>query len=94
MSNVIVRIPAPLRGFTEGRADINADGATVGEIMRRVGDAHPELLPRVLKADGQPREFVNLYLGSDNVQALQGMGTPVSDGDILSILPAVAGGGA
>ena len=94
MSRVIVRIPTPLRGFAGGNAEIAADGASVGAVMGAIGAEYPELLERVMKADGQPREFVNIYLGSDNVRTLNGMDTPVGDGDILSILPAVAGGAA
>ncbi|MXW45325.1 MAG: MoaD/ThiS family protein [Gammaproteobacteria bacterium] len=92
MSSVIVRIPTPLRGFAEGQSEIAAEGADVGAVLSAVGAAHPELLARVMKDDGQPREFVNIYLGSDNVRTLDGMDTPVGEGDVLSILPAVAGG--
>lgn len=94
MSRVTVRIPTPLRGFAGGLSEITAEGADVGAVMSAIGAEHPELAERVMKADGQPREFVNIYLGSDNVRTLEGMNTGVADGDILSILPAVAGGGA
>ena len=92
MSSVIVRIPTPLRGFAGGNAEIAAEGADVGAVLSAIGAEHPELLERVMKDDGQPREFVNIYLGSDNVRTLEGMDTPVAEGDVLSILPAVAGG--
>ena len=92
MSGVVVRIPTPLRGFTGGKGEIGGSGATVGEAIRSAGAEFPGLMERVLKADGQPREFVNIYLGSENIKALEGLDTPVSDGDVLSILPAVAGG--
>ncbi len=92
MSSVILRIPTPLRGFTGGKGEIGGSGGTVGEAIRSAGAEFPGLLERVLKSDGQPREFVNLYLGSDNIRALDGLDTPVSEGDVLSILPAVAGG--
>lgn len=94
MSRVIVRIPTPLRGFAGGNAEIAADGASVGAVLGAVGAEYPELLERVMNDDGQPREFVNIYLGSDNVRTLDGMDTPVSEGDVLTILPAVAGGAA
>ena len=94
MSRVTVRSPTPLRGFAGGRNEIVADGADVGAVMSAIGADHPELLERVVKDDGQPREFVNIYLGSDNVRTLDGMNTPVGEGDVLSILPAVAGGAA
>ncbi len=92
MSSVTVRIPTPLRGFAGGNAEIAADGASVGAVLGAVGAEYPELLERVMKDDGQPREFVNIYLGSDNVRTLDGMDTAVGEGDVLSILPAVAGG--
>ena len=92
MSRVTVRIPTPLRGFAGGNSEIAADGADVGAVLSAIGAEHPELLERVMKDDGQPREFVNIYLGSDNVRTLNGMNTSVGEGDVLSILPAVAGG--
>ena len=92
MSSVMVRIPTPLRGFTGGKGEIGASGATVGEVIRSAGAEFPGLMERVLKPDGQPREFVNIYLGGDNISALDGLETPVGAGDVLSILPAVAGG--
>ena len=92
MSRVLLRIPTPLRGFTGGKGEIDAAGATVGEVIRSAGAEFPGLMERVLKPDGQPREFVNLYLGNENISALDGLNTPVNSGDVLSILPAVAGG--
>ncbi|MDE0128315.1 MAG: MoaD/ThiS family protein [Gammaproteobacteria bacterium] len=94
MSSVIVRIPTPLRSFAGGQSEITAEGADVGAVLGAIGADHPELLARIMKDDGQPREFVNIYLGSDNVRTLNGMDTPVSEGDVLSVLPAVAGGAA
>ena len=93
MSRVLVRIPTPLRGFTAGKGEIEGHGETVGEVIQMAGAGFPGLMERVLKPDGQPREFVNLYLGSENISAMQGLETPVREGDVLSILPAVAGGG-
>jgi len=94
MSSVIVRIPTPLRGFAGGQSEIAAEGADVGAVLNAIGAEYPEMLARIMKDDGQPREFVNIYLGSDNVRTLDGMDTRVREGDVLSILPAVAGGAA
>ena len=94
MTSVTVRIPAPLRSYTHGADELRAEGATVAEAMRTLGAAHDGLLVRVLTPDGEPRQFVNIYLGSRNVRTLQGMATPVNDGDVISIVPAVAGGAA
>lgn len=92
MTTVTVRIPTPLRSYTQGADEVRAQGATVAEAIHTLGMAHDGLLARVLTAEGEPRQFVNIYLGSRNVRALQGMATPVSEGDVISIVPAVAGG--
>jgi len=92
MNTVVVRIPTPLRSYTKGADEVHATGATVAEVMSALGAMHQGLLERVLDAEGEPRQFVNIYLGARNVRALQGMSTPVGEGDVISIIPAVAGG--
>ena len=92
MTGTTVRIPTPLRPFTGGADEVVAQGATVGDVLREVGCRHEGLRERVLDERGQVRQFVNLFLGSKNVRTLQGLETPVHDGDVLSIIPAVAGG--
>ena len=94
MTTVTVRIPTPLRSYTQGADEVRTEGATVAEVMRTLGTACDGLLARVLTAEGEPRQFVNIYLGSRNVRALRGMETPVNEGDVISIVPAVAGGAA
>ncbi|MGH8478316.1 MAG: molybdopterin-synthase adenylyltransferase MoeB [Gammaproteobacteria bacterium] len=92
MTQVTVRIPMPLRTFTGGVAEVVGSGATVREVLAALGQDHSGLLPRILTPEGQIRSFVNLYLGEDNVRALQGLDTTVPEGVVLSIIPAVAGG--
>ena len=94
MTTVTVRIPTPLRAYTQGADEVRAEGDTVAEAMRTLGAACDGLLARVLTPEGEPRQFVNIYLGSRNVRALEGMETPVNEGDVISIVPAVAGGAA
>ncbi|MBI1904655.1 MAG: MoaD/ThiS family protein [Rhodocyclales bacterium] len=93
MSHIVIRIPTPLRGHTAGADEVPVEARSVGEALARLGELHPGILERVLDGDGQPRQFVNIFLGSGNVRALDGMNTPVRDGDVLAIIPAVAGGG-
>ena len=93
MSTVVIRIPTPLRSYTQGADEVCVQGNTVKEALDALGAVHGGMLERVLSADGEPRQFVNIYLGSQNVRALTGMQTPVKDGDVVSIIPAVAGGG-
>lgn len=92
MATVTVRVPTPLRGYTGGNAVLEAQGDDVGEIVRRLSQEHQGFGERVLNPAGEPRSFVNLFLGDENIRSLDGLQTPVRDGDVLSIVPAVAGG--
>lgn len=92
MSTVMVRIPTPLRSFTGGADEVRAEGATIGEVLKALGTVHTGLLEQVINPQGELRNFVNVYLGGDNVRSLRGLATPVSDNDVISIVPAVAGG--
>lgn len=92
MANVTVRIPTPLRSFTNGADQVSAQGRTVGEVLQDLGTAHAGLLGRIVEPDGRLRNFVNLFVGSRNIRTLDGLETAVAEGDVLSIVPAVAGG--
>jgi molybdopterin converting factor small subunit len=92
MATVTVRVPTPLRSFTGGKAVVEAQGGDVGEVVRSLGDRHQGFGERVLDAEGEPRSFVNVFLGEENIRSLAGLQTPVHEGDVLSIIPAVAGG--
>lgn len=92
MNTVVIRIPTPLRSYTQGIDEVRVRGNTVAEALQALGAAHDGVLARVLSPDGEPRQFVNIYLGSQNVRAHKGLQTPVKDGDVISIIPAVAGG--
>lgn len=92
MSRAVVRIPTPLRSFTAGADEVTAEGATVGEVLRALGERHQGILAKVLDDAGKVRPFVNVYLGKQNVKALGGLEAEVGDGDVVSIVPAVAGG--
>ena len=91
-ARIRVRVPTPLRAFTEGEGEVIVEGPTVGAVLAELGSRYAGLLERVLTPEGETRKFVNIYLGSNDVRSLQGMATPVSEGDVLSIVPAVAGG--
>jgi sulfur-carrier protein len=92
MSSVTIRIPTPLRSYTQGADEVRVDASSIAEAMAALGAQHDGLLVRILNDSGEPRQFVNIYLGSQNIRAVGGMQTPVADGDIVSIIPAVAGG--
>jgi len=88
-----VRLPTVLRQHAGRQSVVRADGATVGEVLEELISAHPGLSGQVLGADGKTlHRFVNVYLNDDDVRYLERLDTKVSDDDVISILPAVAGG--
>lgn len=89
---VTVKIPSPLRGLTGERATVDAAGSTLAELVEELEGAYPGMRERLLEADGQLRRFVNVYVNGEDVRFLEGIGTAVSEGDEVSIVPAVAGG--
>ena len=89
--SVSVKIPTQLREATGGEAQATVDGATVGEALDALYDRYGELRSRIAE-DGGLRRFVNVYVGGEDIRFLDGLETPVSDGDEVTILPAVAGG--
>lgn len=92
MSQVVVRLPAALRPFAEGEAELHVPAGTLSDVIRAAGERHPQLPARLLTPDGALRPLVNVFVGRDNVRDLQGLGTVVADGAEVFILPAVAGG--
>jgi molybdopterin converting factor small subunit len=92
MAEVVVRIPAALRTFAGDAAELRARAGTVCEVLGELGGRHPQLLQRLLTAEGELRPFVNIFIGRTSVRAMSGLATRVTDGEIVTILPAVAGG--
>ena len=88
---VTVKIPSQLRGVTEGEGEIEVDGETVGDALDAVFEQHAELRERITE-DGGLRRFVNVYVSGEDIRFQDGLDTELSDGDEVTILPAVAGG--
>ncbi len=88
---VTVKIPSQLRGVTEGEGEIEVEGATVGEALHAVFEQHADLRERITE-DGGLRRFVNVYVSGEDIRFQDGLDTELSDGDEVTILPAVAGG--
>ena len=88
---VTVKIPAQLRSVTGGEEEIEVEGATVGEALDAVFADHGELRERITE-DGTLRRFVNVYVSGEDIRFQDGLETAISDGDEVTILPAVAGG--
>ena len=89
---VTIKLPTQLRTSAGGVAETQAEGGTVGEVLEALYTQHGELRDRIAGDDGEPRRFVNVYVGGEDIRFLDGLATPVADGDELTILPAVAGG--
>ena len=91
-ARALVRIPTPLRSYTGGAHEVPVNGSTVGEVLRSLTQRHDGLGAMIFGESGQLRPFVNVFVGSRDVRNLDGLETPLADGAILSIIPAVAGG--
>jgi len=89
--SISVKIPAQLRAMTGGESDIEATGATVGEALDSVFERHEGLRERITE-NGELRRFVNVYVGGEDIRFDDGLQTALSEGDEVTILPAVAGG--
>lgn len=87
-----VRIPTSLRSFTRNQEEVTAAGATVGEVLRELEKRFPGLGARLLDDKGAVRRYVNIFHNDEDIRFLQELETPVSDGDRLTIIPAIAGG--
>jgi len=89
---VTVKLPTQLRAAAGNAAEAEVEGTTVGEALEALYHQHTELRSRIADDGGALRRFVNVYLGGEDIRFLEGLETPISDGDELTILPAVAGG--
>lgn len=87
-----VRIPPVLRPSVGGEKELDANGSSVGEILRSVADRYPDTAAQLFSGDGQLNRYVNVYLNDEDVRVLDGLETAVGARDTLVILPAMAGG--
>lgn len=90
--SIKVRIPSPLRNFTQGADVVEIDGANVGEVLNGLKSKASGIETRLFKAPNQLNRFVNVYLNDEDVRFLKNLETPVKEGDEISIVPAIAGG--
>jgi MoaD family protein len=89
---VEVKLPTLLRVHAGGESSISAEGATVGEVFSDLTSRFPGLAANLIGDDGNLHKFVNVYRNDDDIRYLDALDTKVADGDVISILPAVAGG--
>ena len=87
-----VRIPTALRTLTGGANEVSVEGSTVGEVLKSLDAAHPGMAERLFDDAGALRRFVNVFVADEDIRFLDGLDSPVTDGQTVSIVPAVAGG--
>jgi sulfur-carrier protein len=90
--SVEVKLPTVLRTHADGQASVSSDSATVGEVFNDLVARFPSIRGNLLDESGGLHKFVNVYKNDDDIRYLDQLDTKVEDGDVLSILPAVAGG--
>ena len=90
--NVKVRIPSPLRNYTNGADVVETAGASVGEVLDSLKTKAAGIETRLFKGEGQLNRFVNVYVNDEDIRFLKNLETPVKEGDEISIVPAIAGG--
>ncbi len=89
---IIVRVPTPLRRVTNGQGEVQVQAGTIREAIEKLEEAYPGFKERLVDEQGEVRRFVNLYLNDEDIRFLKGLDTELKDGDVLSIVPAIAGG--
>ena len=90
--SVKVRIPSPLRTYTNGADVVEAGGGTVGDVLNALKEKAAGIETRLFKGPGQLNRFVNIYVNEEDIRFQKNLETPVKDGDEISIVPAIAGG--
>ncbi len=90
--SVAIRLPTVLRPATGGKATVEADGATVGEVFDDLIRQHPELKSQLLTEQGELHRHLNVFLNDDDIRYLGKLDAKVGESDTLTLMPAVAGG--
>ncbi len=87
-----VRIPSPLRRYTNGQSKVEGRGATLGELITHLEAQYPGLKSHLCEQDGQIKRYVNVFVNNKEIRTLRGLDTSLADKDEISIIPAIAGG--
>lgn len=90
--SVTVRIPTQLRELSGGAAELALEPGSLREVLAALDAAHPGFGGRIFDDGGELRRFVNVFVADEDIRFLEGLDTPVADGQTVSIVPAVAGG--
>ncbi|MDR2386362.1 MAG: MoaD/ThiS family protein [Deltaproteobacteria bacterium] len=90
--SIALKIPTALRGFTDGLNQVELEGDTVGELLKKLIEKYPDLTTHLYDEEGLLRSFVNVFVDGTNVKSLEGQQTPVKEGQSIMLVPAIAGG--
>ena len=86
-----IRIPSPLRAYTNNQASVEVSGSTIGAALDNLTSQYPDLRQHLYEGD-QLRNFVNVFLGDEDVRFLDGLDTEIDDDASVRIIPSIAGG--
>ena len=87
-----IKVPPVLRPQTDGEAEVNVEGESVGDTLRALAERYPSTKDQLFSPEGELNRYVNIYLNDEDVRVLDGLDTSVSESDTIVILPAMAGG--
>ncbi|CAG0978263.1 Sulfur carrier protein CysO [Anaerolineales bacterium] len=88
----VLRIPTPLRAYTNGQSDVTVSGSNISEALADLTNQYPALKPHLFSEGGDLRPFVNLFVGENNIKDLQGVDTPIQGDQKIMLIPSIAGG--
>lgn len=88
----VLRIPTPLRAYTNGQSDVTVNGSNISEALTDLTSQFPPIKPHLFNDGGDLRPFVNLFVGENNIKDLQGVNTVLRDSDKIMLIPSIAGG--
>jgi molybdopterin synthase sulfur carrier subunit len=87
-----VRIPSPLRRYTNGQSKVQSKGTNIFELVDNLEARYPGIKSRLCDESGNIKRYVNVFINDEEIRTLQGTDTPITDKDEVSIIPAMAGG--
>jgi MoaD family protein len=90
--SIRVRLPGPLQGYAGGKTEVPVAAATVGDALARLAEQYPPMARHLFGEDGRLRSFVAVFLNDDDVRSLGGLEAAVAEGDVVNLVPNVAGG--
>lgn len=89
---ISVKIPTPLRKLTDGNSTVSVSGSDITNIISELENQYPGIKDRICEENGEIRPFVNIFVNGEDIRYLEGLNSKLSEGDEVSIVPAVAGG--